>query len=75
MQTDPNNFSMQDALRLANTPAGKQLISLLQQSDTGALRNAMEQASSGNYDQAKKALGPLLRSPEIQKLLEQLGGK
>lgn len=75
MQKDPKNFSMQDAMRLANTPAGQQLLSLLQQSDTAALRNAMEQASGGNYDQAKQLLGPLLASPEVQKLLQQLGGK
>lgn len=75
MQKNSNNFSMEDAFRLANTPAGKQLLSILQQSDTGALQNAMEQASSGNYDQAKKVLGPLLNSPDVQKLLQQLGGK
>ena len=75
MQKDPNNFSMQDAMRLAGTPAGQQLLALLQQSDTATLRSAMEQASGGNYEQAKQALGPLLNSPEVQKLLRELGGK
>lgn len=75
MQNDPKNFSMQDAMRLASTPAGQQLLALLQQSDTTALRNAMEQASVGNYEQAKQVLGPLMNSPDVQKLLRQLGGK
>ena len=75
MQNDPKNFSMQDAMRLANTPAGQQLLALLQQSDSAALRSAMEQASAGNYAQAKQVLGPLLDSPDVQKLLQQLGGK
>lgn len=75
MQKDPKSFSMQDAMRLANTPAGQQLLALLQKSDTTEMRNAMEQASSGNYEQAKQILGPLLNSPEVQKLLQQLGGK
>lgn len=75
MQNDPKNFSMQDAMRLASTPAGQQLLALLQQSDTAALRSAMEQASTGNYEQAKQVLGPLLNSPDVQKLLQQLGGK
>lgn len=75
MQKDPKNFSMQDAMRLASTPAGRQLLAILQQSDSAAMRSAMEQASSGNYEQAKQVLGPLLASPEVQKLLQQLGGK
>lgn len=75
MQNDPKNFSMQDAMRLASTPAGQQLLALLQQSDTATLRSAMEQASAGNYEQAKQVLGPLLNSPDVQKLLQQLGGK
>jgi len=75
MQKEANNFSLQDAARLANTPAGKQLLELLQQSNTKNLQNAMEQAKSGNYDQAKQILAPLLASPEVQNLLRQLGGK
>lgn len=75
MQKDPKNFSMQDAVKMANTPAGQELLALLQQSDTSALQNAMEQASSGNYDKAKQMLQPLLASPQVQKLLRQLGGK
>lgn len=75
MQKDPKNFSMQDAMRLASTPAGRQLLAILQQSDSAAMRSAMEQASNGNYEQAKQVLGPLLASPEVQKLLQQLGGK
>lgn len=75
MQNDPKNFSMEDAMRLAKTPAGQQLIAMLQNADTKALKEAMRQASGGNMEQAKQALGPMLESPEIQKLLQQLGGK
>ena len=75
MQQDSYNFSVQDAMKLAATPAGKQLIALLQQSNTSTMQKAMEQAKSGNYDQAKQMLEPLLTSPEIQNLLRQLGGK
>ena len=74
MQKNSGNFSMQDAMQLVNSPAGKQLISLLQQSDTAIMKKAMEQASAGDYSKAKLALEPLLASEEIQKLLKQLGG-
>lgn len=73
MDNTPNNFSIQEVMRLAKTPAGQELIALLQQADGTALRNAAEQASGGNYQQAKSTLEPLLRSPEIQKLVKQLG--
>ena len=75
MQKDPKNFSMQDAVKLANTPTGQELLALLQQSDTAALQDAMKQATSGNYGSAKQILQPLLASPEVQKLIRQLGGK
>ncbi len=75
MQKDPRKFSTQDAMELASSPAGQQLMALLQRSDSPQLRTAMQEASNGNFTQAQKMLGPLLASPEVQKLLQQLGGK
>lgn len=75
MQNDPKNFSLDEVTKLANTPAGKQLMALLKNADTSALRSAMTQATDGNMEQAKQTLAPLLASPEVQKLLRQLGGK
>lgn len=74
MQQNDRNFSKQDAIRLAATPAGQQLIALLQQSDQKALNQAMEQAKKGDYSQIKETLSPLLASEEVRKLLQQLGG-
>lgn len=75
MQKDPKNFSIEEAKRLASTPAGQQLIAMLQSADTSTLREAMNQATGGNMEQAMQTLGPFLASPEVQKLLRQLGGK
>lgn len=75
MQKDFSRFSMQDAAKLANSPEGKQLLNLLQKSGSNNLQDAVTQAKSGNYEQAKQILTPLLSSPEVQKLLQQLGGK
>lgn len=75
MQMDPKNPLIKDAAAMANTPAGKQLISILQKSNAVDLKQAMADASEGNYEKAKSALEPLLSSPEVQALLRQLGGK
>ncbi len=75
MDNQNGNFSIQEIMRLAKTPAGQKLIALLQQADPSALQNAARQASGGNMQQAKSALEPLLKSPEIQSLIAQLGGE
>lgn len=75
MQKNSENFSIEDAMHLANSPAGRQLISLLQQADPTAMQKAMEQASSGDFNQTKQTLEPLLQSDEVKKLLQQLGGQ
>lgn len=74
MEKNSNNFSMQEFMRLANSPAGKRLISLLQQADPNAVNQAKAQASSGNYSQVAQTLAPFLASEEVQKLMKQLEG-
>ncbi len=73
MQNHSQNFSMQEAMRLAKSPAGQQLLALLQQKDSPALQAAMDQAATGNYAQAKDTLSALMASPDIKKLLAQMG--
>ena len=68
------NFSVEDAMRLAQSNAGKQLIAMLQQADTGIVQSAMDHAAAGDYEKAKQALSSFLSSPEAKQLLEQLGG-
>ena len=51
MQKNSDNFSMQEAMRLASSPAGQQLLTLLKQADPATLQKAMQQASSGYYSQ------------------------
>lgn len=75
MQKNSENFSIQDAMRLAGTPAGQKLLSLLHQGDTAALQKAARLASDGDHAQAQQLLQGFLRNPEVQQLLSQLGGK
>ena len=74
MQKNSQNFSMEEAMRLANTDAGQRLMAILKQSDTGQLQKAMDMASAGNYKSMEAALSSLLASPDVQALLKELGG-
>lgn len=68
-----NEQAMQEAMRIARTSAGQQLLHLLQNSDRATLSRAMNYASSGNMEEAKQILSKLLSGDEAQSLLKQLG--
>ena len=74
MEKKSQNFSIKEAQRLANSPAGKELMGLLQRSDSAAVQKAMDLAAAGDYAAAGNALNALLSSPEAQQLIQQLGG-
>ena len=69
-----NSFSMADAMRLAASPAGQQLLAILHQKDDKKVKSAMNLAASGDYRQAKEILTERLAEPDARKILEQLGG-
>ena len=65
-------YSMDDAMRLAQTDAAKQLIALLQQQNGAQLQHAIAQASTGDFESAKSTLSQLLSNPQAAALLQQL---
>ncbi len=69
-----NQDAIREAMRLAQTPAGQQLVQMLRQNGGQELQKAMEQAAYGDYAAAKQALSAMLSNPEAQKLLKQMGG-
>lgn len=73
MQKNSQDFSMQEALRLAKSPAGQRLLAMLRQNDNGQLQQAMAQANAGDYTKAGQTINSLLTSPEAQRLLKELG--
>ena len=75
MENFSQNFSKEDILRLAKSPAGQQLIAMLQQADSKKLDQAVNQAKTGDYAQASQTLSAMLSSPEAQRLMKELGGK
>ena len=72
MQKYSEKFSMQDALRLANSDAGQRLLAMLKQSDGDRLGKAMESAATGDYNSAMQALSTLLEREDVRTLLRQL---
>lgn len=72
MQYDPD--AIRQAMKMAQTPEGQQLIRMLQTSSSTDVEKAMASASSGDYDAARQALSALLNNPEAQRLLRQMGG-
>ncbi len=73
MDKKPNDMDMQEVIKLANSPAGKALMAQLQQSHAEQVRQATQQAQQGSMDDATKTVRQMLSSPEIRKLLKQLG--
>lgn len=71
MQYDPQ--TLQELFRIINSPAGRQLITMLQENGGSDLQNAVNKAEQGNYDDAKKEISSLLNDPQIKNLLKQLG--
>lgn len=74
MEENSINFSMQDIMRLAGTPAGQELLNYLQEKNQKQLQMAIAHAVSGNMDQAKTLIAQLATDPHAQKLIKQLGG-
>ena len=67
-----NDFSIQDAMKLAKSDAGKQLFALLQATQGEQLQTAMDQAKAGDYSNVKKTLQALLSDQQAQDLLKQI---
>lgn len=65
-------MDLSEVMRLAASPAGQKLISLLQNSGSGEMDAAMDSAAKGDYRQARETISAFLKTPEAKALLEQL---
>lgn len=63
-----------ELLRLAQSPAGQQLIALLRQRGGDRLSAALARASAGDYRQAQALLSDLLAQEDAQALIKALEG-
>lgn len=68
------SFTPQDITRILGSPAGQQLLALLQQDGGATLRAAIGAATSGRTEEAKALLSPIMETPEAQRLIAQING-
>ncbi len=74
MEKNSQNFSMDEAMRLANSPAGQQLLALLRNTNSKQLQKAMDLATAGDMNGASQIINSLLSSNDrAQGLMDQLG--
>lgn len=69
------NFSVQDAMARIQSPAGQQLLALLQSSNDEGLKKAIALAAKGETEGALASLQSIAGSDQVQALLRQMGGK
>ena len=72
MRKNFNEFSTQEAMKLAQTSAGQQLLAHLQTQHSDQMQQAMQQAKNGDYQTAMQSLSAFLSDPKTQALLRQL---
>ncbi|MBE6976912.1 MAG: hypothetical protein E7439_06980 [Ruminococcaceae bacterium] len=69
---EKHNYSVEQAKKMANSDAGKQLFALLQQTQGDQLKVVMEDAASGNYAKAMQAMSAMMNSPQAKELMEKM---
>ena len=72
MHNTPDNKSIQQAKKLAESPVGQKMISALKASAGQEFDAAQKQIQSGDFEQARATLSKLLNTPQIQKLLKEM---
>ena len=70
MQSLPD---MNQLMKLAASPAGQRLLSMLQNDNNIDLKKLAQSASTGNLSEAKERLSGFLASDEANMLLKELG--
>lgn len=74
MSKKSGKISMEDVMQLANSEAGRQLISMLKAQNPTVMEKAAGEAAAGHYQEAAKTLSGTLDAPQISALLEKLRG-
>lgn len=69
MQSMPDIAAL---VKIAQSPAGQKILSMLQTNHSADLDRITTAAASGNLEEAKEKLSVILSSKEVQDLLKQL---
>lgn len=63
-----------ELLKIANSPEGQKLLSLIQERGGNQYAQAMRQAEGGDYSGAKEMISKIMSSPDAMKLIEKIRG-
>lgn len=69
----PSGVDVEAIRRFAQSDAGQKLFAALQQNHDPQIRQAMQQASGGDYSAAQRTVSQLLSNEQVRKLMEQFG--
>lgn len=69
------DFSMQQAMKMAQSDAGKELFALLQNTQSERLHTAMDQAAAGDIEQVKKTMEEIMASKQARELFAKMRGE
>lgn len=72
MQDRYKDFSLEEAMRLAGTKTGRQLLQMLRSEHGQAMQAAAETAKAGDIEKTRQALSAFLSDPKTKALLQQL---
>lgn len=72
MEQKFEGFDMQEAMRLANSDAGKQLMTMLKNQQNSTMQSVMDSVKNGDMEQAKRSLSAFMADPKTKALLEKL---
>lgn len=74
MAKDSGGIDFSELMKIANSPAGQELISLVQKNKDEHFDEAMRQAQSGDFSQAKAMISQILSTPEAIELMKKIRG-
>ena len=75
MEKNSGEFDFSSLLKIANSPAGQRLLSLVQKNRDDRFDQAMRQAQSGDYTPAQQLLSKMLSTKEGQELMKEIRGE
>lgn len=75
MEKNSGEFDFSSLLKIANSPAGQRLLSLVQKNRDDRFDQALRQAQSGDYTLAQQLLSKMLSTKEGQELMKEIRGE
>ena len=72
-QSNPSGIDMEAIRQFAQSDAGRKLFEALQESHSQQIRQAMREASGGDYTAAQKTVSQMLNHEQIRKMMGQFG--